>query len=156
MMNHVEFEYLIYRSLDDFYQRRANKLSELKLSDILGEKNGYLTGLVGTQKVSEVVGELLKIYLTSFDGGILGQTQWQELAVYPDFYQKLLSLMNKKPTQQHIEYENKLANALNRFEYEFLINFGNEDGSIDWEKLLRFNSGKEKIAWISSATRQRR
>jgi len=35
---------------------------------------------------------------------------------------------------------------------DFFINFGTEDGSIDWEKLLRFNSGKEKVSWISRKT----
>ncbi len=46
-----------------------------------------------------------------------------------------------------IEYENALANALNRFMRDFLKSFGSPDGSIDWEKLLRFNDGKEKITF---------
>src|SRR5437660_7567754 len=87
-MNQLELEDLIRQSLDDFYQRRANRLSELKLSDILGKKNPYLIRAVGTQRAFEIVSELLKIYLTSFDEGIFGQTQWEELAEHPDFYQK--------------------------------------------------------------------
>lgn len=34
---------------------------------------------------------------------------------------------------------------------DFLNNFGNLDGSIDWEKLLRFNSSKEKVPWIAAS-----
>ena len=34
------------------------------------------------------------------------------------------------------------ANTLNRLVHDFLNNFGNPDGSIDWEKLLRYNSAR--------------
>ncbi len=157
-MNQLELEYLIHQSLEDFYQRRANKLSELELSDILGRKNPYLIHAVGTQRAFEIVSELLKMYLMSFDEGIFGQTQWEELAEYPDFYQKLISLvdqMDQKPTHHRIEYENALANALNRFMRDFLKNFGTPDGSIDWEKLLRFNDGKEKVFFMAVRASQK-
>jgi Type II restriction endonuclease EcoO109I len=144
-MNQLELEDLIRQGLDDTYRRGANKLSRLKLSDILNKKNPYLVHAVDTQGASEIVGELLKIYLASFDEGIFGQTRWEELTEYPDFYQKLISLMNQKPTQHRLEFEKEWSKALNRFEYDFLINFGNDDGSIDWEKLLRYNSGKDKV-----------
>jgi len=39
--------------------------------------------------------------------------------------------------------------STNRFELDFLTNFGNADGSINWEKLVRYNSGKEQVKWIS-------
>jgi hypothetical protein len=41
------------------------------------------------------------------------------------------------------------AKALNRLQYDFLNNFNNPDSSIDWEKLLRYNSGKENVPWMS-------
>ena len=97
-MNPSKLEDLIRQGLDDSYRRRAKKLSELKLSDILGKKKPYLIRAVGTQRASEIVVELLKIYLASFDEGIFGQTQWEELSEYPDFYRKLVSLMDQKPT----------------------------------------------------------
>ncbi|HZU65643.1 MAG TPA: PmeII family type II restriction endonuclease [Ktedonobacteraceae bacterium] len=78
-----------------------------------------------------------------------GQAFWEEITGDPDFYIKLINLMRDYPTQHRIEFEKEWAKALNRFELDFLNNFGNPDGSIDWEKLLRFNSGKEKIPWVS-------
>jgi len=57
--------------------------------------------------------------------------------------------MDQKLTQHRIEYENALANALNRFMRDFLKNFGSLDGSIDWQKLLRFNDGKEKVLFMA-------
>lgn len=61
----------------------------------------------------------------------------------------LINLMRNKPTQDRKEYEEEWAKALNRFEHDFLNNFGNADGSIDWEKLLRYNSGKDNVPWVS-------
>ncbi len=49
-------------------------------------------------------------------------------------------------------FEIEWDNAINRFEGEFIINFGNPDGSINWEKLLRYNSGKEQVPWVKVAT----
>src|SRR5438270_758467 len=72
-----------------------------------------------------------------------GQALWEELTGDPDFYIKLMKLMSNYPVQHRAEFEEEWAKAINRFEHDFLNNFGNADGSINWEKLLRYNSGKE-------------
>ncbi|HEY6287103.1 MAG TPA: hypothetical protein VIX20_15675 [Ktedonobacteraceae bacterium] len=41
------------------------------------------------------------------------------------------------------------AKALNRFEHDFLNNFGNPYGTIDWENLLLYNSGEDNVPWVS-------
>jgi len=61
----------------------------------------------------------------------------------------LINLMRKNSTHNRREYDREWAKALNRFEHNFLNNFGNPDGSIDWEKLLRYNSGKDNVPWVS-------
>ena len=57
--------------------------------------------------------------------------------------------MRDYPVKHREDFEKEWDKALNRFEYEFLSNFGNPDGSIDWEKLLRYNSGKDKVPWVA-------
>ncbi len=57
--------------------------------------------------------------------------------------------MRDYPKKHCAEFEDEWGKALNRFEYDFITNFGNTDWSINWEKLLRYNSGKEKVVWIS-------
>src|SRR6266566_9225547 len=244
-MSPSELEDLIRRSLDDFYQRRMKKLTELKLSDVLRKKNPYLLRAVGIRKASEIVAEILRAYMSSSDESIFGdaffepiarlcsggtvspsegvdvavetdsvykafsikslpnifnssqsklqndefnslrqrmhkihkqfdpilghcygrrasgqkgklsyrvvsgQALWEELTGDPGFYIKLIDLMRHYPTEHRQKFEEEWDNAINRFEKEFLVNFDNPDGSINWEKLLRFNSGKEKIPWIS-------
>ena len=244
-MNQSELEDLIRRSLDDFYQRRIKKLSELKLSNVLRKKNPYLYRAIGVQNATEIVAEILRAYMSSSDesifgdaffepiakmcsGGIVspsegvdvaletdtvykavavksgpnifnasqakrqdqefkslrsrllklhkqydallghaygrkssdpmnnriyrirsGQALWEELTGDPNFYLKLISLMRDYPKQHRADFEEEWNKAINRFNHDFLNNFGNPDGSINWEKLLRFNSGKEKVAWVS-------
>jgi len=78
-----------------------------------------------------------------------GQAFWEELTGDPDFYIKLIYLMRDYPRQHRTDFDIEWAKAINRFEHDFLNNFGNPDGSIDWEKLLRYNSGKENVPWVS-------
>lgn len=73
-----------------------------------------------------------------------GQAFWQELTGNADFYLKLITLMRDHPIRHRIEFESEWAKAVNRFELAFLHEFATPDGGIDWEKLVRFNSGIEK------------
>lgn len=52
--------------------------------------------------------------------------------------------MRDYPTRHRAIYDTERAKAVNRFTKEFLEEFSTEDGAIDWEKLVRFNSGKER------------
>lgn len=74
-----------------------------------------------------------------------GQAFWEELTGDPDFYLKLIRLMKNHPANHRSTYELEWSKAVNRFEREFLLEFATEDGGIDWEKLVRLNSGKDKI-----------
>lgn len=66
-----------------------------------------------------------------------GQALWEELTGDPDFYLKIISLMSNAALEHRTQFEAEWIRALKRFEDEFLINFGNPDNSINWEKLLR-------------------
>lgn len=70
-MSPLELEVLIRQSLDQFYQRRIKKLSELKLRNVLSKKNPYLFRAVGVQDAYEIVDELLRAYMSSSDETIV-------------------------------------------------------------------------------------
>lgn len=72
-----------------------------------------------------------------------GQAFWQELTGDVDFYLKLIRLMRDYPIKHRILFEKEWSKAVNRFEFDFLSEFADTDGGIDWEKLLKFNSGIE-------------
>jgi hypothetical protein len=73
-----------------------------------------------------------------------GQAFWEELTDDSDFYLKLIRLMKHYPQEHRVRYQVEWKRAVNRFEREFLNNFSTPDGDIDWEKLVEFNSGKQK------------
>lgn len=72
---------------------------------------------------------------------LAGQAFWEMLTGDPDFYLKIIHLMKDKPQEHLIEYKAAWDAAINRFTNEFYKEFCNDDGSINWEKLVTFNSG---------------
>lgn len=237
-MNSDELQQLITRQLNEFYQRRMQKIGTLRLTEILRRKNPYLFKALGSQNDREIVSGLLAAYLSSSDEGMFGdaffepiakavsggvvspsegvdiaietdqvykaiavksgpnpfnssqrkrqddefkalrsrllkirkqfdpilghgygksrassrtviyrdlagQDFWEELTGDPDFYLKLIRYMQNEIIIKHrAEYESAWDVALNRYTREFANIFCNEDGSINWEALVRFNSGK--------------
>lgn len=68
--------------LDDFYSRRIEKISTLKLRDALKRKTPYLYRASGIQKASEIVEGLLLAYMSSSDEGIFGDAFFEPLAKF--------------------------------------------------------------------------
>ncbi|HFK1721265.1 TPA: PmeII family type II restriction endonuclease [Bacillus cereus] len=78
-------------------------------------------------------------------GGVLeiaGQVFWEEMTGDPDFYIKIIRLIGDKPQKHLPEYQAAFNAAVNRFTREFTNDFCHEDGTINWEKLVDYNSGK--------------
>lgn len=73
---------------------------------------------------------------------LAGKEFWEKLTGDEDFYIHIIGYMGTLPEQYVEEYKASYNKAANRLVREFSINFCNEDGSINWEKLVEFNSGK--------------
>jgi hypothetical protein len=67
--------------LDEFYKRRTDKLSKLKLKTVLKRKNPYLYRALGYGTAPEIVGEILNAFITSSDEGIFGDAFFEQVAV---------------------------------------------------------------------------
>ncbi|MBI4473007.1 MAG: cytoplasmic protein [Acidobacteria bacterium] len=72
-----------------------------------------------------------------------GQAFWEEITGDQDFYLKLIRLMRDVPGRNRPRFRAEWDQAVNRFTREFMEEFCCPDGSIDWEKLLAFNSAKK-------------
>lgn len=72
---------------------------------------------------------------------LAGKDFWAELTGDDEFYIKLIRLMDKLPEKYIEDFDASYQKAANRLVREFTIEFCFEDGSIDWEKLVKFNSG---------------
>lgn len=73
-----------------------------------------------------------------------GQAFWQEITGDPDFYLKLVRLMKNVPAKNRPQYRAMWDQAVNRFTAEFIQDFCDRKGAIDWEKLVTFSSSVEK------------
>ena len=72
---------------------------------------------------------------------LAGQDFWEWLTGDPDFYTKIIHFMGTRPDEYAKEFEASYAKAENRLVREFTIKYCKADGSIDWDALIRFNSG---------------
>lgn len=73
---------------------------------------------------------------------LAGKNFWWKLTGEEDFYIKLIEYMGDLPEKYLARFQESYMKASNRLVREFSNNFCTEDGSIDWEKLVRFNSGE--------------
>ena len=72
---------------------------------------------------------------------LAGKNFWTELTGDEEFYKKIITFMGTLPEQYVESYHKSYDKASNRLVREFANKFCAEDGSIDWEKLVEFNSG---------------
>lgn len=72
---------------------------------------------------------------------LAGKRFWTELTGDENFYIKIIGYMGTMPEKYVSDYKESYNKAANRLVREFSNSFCREDGSIDWEKLVAFNSG---------------
>lgn len=72
---------------------------------------------------------------------LAGKQFWEELTGDPDFYIKIIHYMGMLPEMYVASYRESYNRAFNRLVREFSNRFCYDDGSIDWEELVKFNSG---------------
>ena len=79
-MDAGELQGLISSCLQDFYERRLQRLEQLQLSDFLLRKNPYLFRALATEKASEIVERVLTAYLGASDETIFGDAFFESIA----------------------------------------------------------------------------
>ncbi len=79
-MDTDELETLINKCLRDFYERRLQKVRELKLHVFLRRKNPYLFRALGIEKASEIVERVLTDYISASDETIFGDAFFEPIA----------------------------------------------------------------------------
>lgn len=72
---------------------------------------------------------------------LAGKDFWEWLTGDAEFYTKIITFMGTRPDEYIKQFEEAYNKAENRMIREFTIKYCNEDGSIDWDTLIKFNSG---------------
>lgn len=73
-----------------------------------------------------------------------GQDFWYFLSGDDDLYTALIEPLGHLSAVKNEDFQLAYAQMINRFTIEFARDFCTENGSINWEKLVRYNSGREK------------
>lgn len=73
---------------------------------------------------------------------LAGKDFWEWLTGDPLFYTKIAGYMGTQPEEFAARFEEAYNHAENRMVRSFTLEFCGEDGSINWDSLIRFNSGK--------------
>src|SRR5574341_828156 len=110
----------VRRMLETLYEQRAERLRPLKLDDILPSTSSIFWS-PDHQSSVEIVRKLIRD---------------------EDFCLKAIQAKGDITTPQ-FSYDEELAKASNRITLEFINKYCALDYSIDWEKLVQFNSGKD-------------
>ena len=125
----------VRKNLELFYQQRAERLKPLELGGMLS-KTSRAYWSTESESAPKVVQRLIEEHLTSFENW------WNVLIQDADFCLEAIRLRGQI-TASRYAYEDELANAQNRITLAFINEYCRPDYSIDWSKLLRFNSGKD-------------
>lgn len=72
---------------------------------------------------------------------LAGKDFWEWLTGDPDFYTKIISFMGTRPDEYKKVFDEAYNKAWNRLIREFTAKYCKDDGSIDWDTLIKFNSG---------------
>ncbi|MFA6596652.1 MAG: PmeII family type II restriction endonuclease [Ignavibacteriaceae bacterium] len=75
---------------------------------------------------------------------IAGQRFWEFISDNEDLYTEIIEPLGHKAKERNEAFDESYARMLNIF----TVQFSNEfcvDGAINWNKLVKFNSGKEKV-----------
>ena len=91
---------------------------------------GYGYGKKATRRNSE-----------KFYKELAGKDFWYWLTGDPDFYTKIITYMGTAPDRYAERFEAAYTKAENRLVRGFTVKYCKEDGAIDWDALIKFNSG---------------
>ncbi|WP_205600248.1 MULTISPECIES: PmeII family type II restriction endonuclease [Sphingobacterium] len=72
---------------------------------------------------------------------LCGQRFWELISGDTELYKKIIEPLGHESQLRNEEFNLSYSNLKNKLEKEFLNSFTDDNGGIDWEKLVEFNSG---------------
>jgi hypothetical protein len=72
---------------------------------------------------------------------ICGQDFWYFISGDQDFYQDIIEPLGHKAKENNDLFDVEYGKVVNKFNMQFMGEFCEEDGSINWDKLVEFGSG---------------
>jgi hypothetical protein len=75
---------------------------------------------------------------------LCGQIFWEFISGDENLFIDIIEPLGHKAKENHDLFLEEYAKVINRFTREFATGYCDNDGAILWEKLVRFNSGKQE------------
>ncbi len=75
---------------------------------------------------------------------LCGQKFWEFISGDKNLYIDIIEPLGHKAKEKNDDFVKSYSQMINKFTKQFANEFCNENGSIDWEKLVKFNSGEIK------------
>jgi len=69
-----------------------------------------------------------------------GQKFWEFISGDPELYTKIIEPLGHKAKERNDDFIKSYSQMINKFTKEFANEFCKDNGDIDWDKLVRFNS----------------
>lgn len=76
---------------------------------------------------------------------LCGQDFWEFVSGESDLYLALIEPLSEMAKERNDEFMRRYTCKLNLFVKEFLQEYSLPDGSVDWEKLVKMNSGRNPV-----------
>lgn len=73
-----------------------------------------------------------------------GQQFWEFVSGDTDLYLEVIEPLGHKAKEKNEDFMKSYSQMINKFTKEFAYEYCKEDGSIDWDKIVRFNSAVVK------------
>ena len=73
---------------------------------------------------------------------LCGQKFWEFISGDETLYTDIIEPLGHKAKEKNEKFSEEYAKVINKFTREFAMEYCDERGSILWEKLVKFNSGK--------------
>src|SRR5215469_244172 len=159
----------VEENITSFHEKRLNKIETLKLKEVLQKKNPYLFKAKNIQTADEIVKGIVDAYLFSSEEAMFGdwleglaifingkdnnpdkgtyfkycgQRFWEFIGGNENIYIDIIEPLGHKAKERNENYIEQYSGKINTFVKEFVETFCNKNGSIDWEKLVKYNSSK--------------
>ena len=72
---------------------------------------------------------------------VVGQNFWYLISENEDLYTDIVEPLGYRAKEHNDAFEEMKGRIVNKFTNEFMAEFCDKDGTIDWQKLVVFNSG---------------
>lgn len=140
----------------EFHDKKLAKLKSLTLDAILKRKNPYLFRAKGAITANDLIESVLDATASSGEETIFGnflervaifvcgQRFWKLISGRAELYREMIEPLGMRAKERNDELVALRAKKLNLFTQTFLTDYCDK-GVINWDKLIRYNSGEKPV-----------